>query len=158
MPRSRSEDTRKRQKQLGSEGYTCFWCWCPVTSVADIPRHKRIRIRNRKIIWRGDGKIKEGALATLDHLRPIGNSKTVISCAVCNEIRGRFMDETLWIGRHGGVREGRKLYIMNSWTRRIRESRSWRNRLVEKEAQQSGSVGLRGPYCESETHGKSAVC
>lgn len=89
---------RARKYALGRYGHSCYWCGLKLVNVSDIPDRNRIKLTWKMIVWRGDGKVKNGFIATVDHVKPFFRSrqheigKVVPSCTWCNQFRGRFLD------------------------------------------------------------------
>lgn len=115
-----------RKIALGKMGYICYWCGRSLINGRDIPKNKRIRIKKHIILWRGDDKVKEGWLATLDHVKPRcrgGTNKEeniVPSCHECNQIRAKFMNKD-W--KRDNL-SSRKKFILSCWTRKVKEHRA----------------------------------
>lgn len=115
---------RVRRRVFGVKGHLCYWCGRKLVNFSDIQDSKRIKLKKHKVVWRGDHKIKEGWLATVDHVRPRsqgGKDKLdnlVPSCHQCNNIRSRFSDP----GFMHKSPEKRKKFILDTWTLRVR---SW---------------------------------
>ena len=114
---------RIRRKVLGKKGLICHWCGRRLINFSDIPDKKRIKVQKHKVVWRASGKIKEGWLATIDHVMPssLGGSdeltNLVPSCHECNNVRGRFSDPSF-----RSRKNGRKVaFIVSCWTNRIRK-------------------------------------
>lgn len=116
---------KMRKHVLAKMGRRCYWCGRTLTNFSDIPERKRILIKKHKILWRGSGKVKEGWLATIDHVIPRsrgGSSRAnnlVPSCHECNNVRSRFSDPVFKTRKASR----RKKYILDCWTVRVKPYR-----------------------------------